>query len=74
MLSKEHPLLGIPFFFIHPCNTAAFMKELFSSDNQDKSMYVLSWFTLVAPVVGLTAPSLLYMPENLVPELEVCRE
>jgi len=51
----EHPILGIPFFYVHPCQTSKLMKELLSN-NTTGFNYILSWLSLIGPLVGLKIP------------------
>ncbi|XP_043989331.1 ubiquitin-like-conjugating enzyme ATG10 isoform X1 [Gambusia affinis] len=55
---QEHPLLGQPFFFFHPCRTEEFMGPVLqaASDQGRPVNYVLSWLSVVGPVVGLDVP------------------
>ncbi|XP_062985721.1 ubiquitin-like-conjugating enzyme ATG10 [Elgaria multicarinata webbii] len=55
---QEHPLLGQPFFVLHPCRTNEFMASVLSSSHkQNKSTnYIISWLSIVGPVVGLNLP------------------
>ncbi|XP_028283435.1 ubiquitin-like-conjugating enzyme ATG10 isoform X2 [Parambassis ranga] len=55
---QEHPLLGQPFFMLHPCKTEEFMRPLLqaSHDQPRPVNYVLSWLSVVGPVVGLDIP------------------
>ncbi|XP_068197452.1 ubiquitin-like-conjugating enzyme ATG10 isoform X2 [Antennarius striatus] len=55
---QEHPLLGQPFFMLHPCRTDEFMRPVLQAAlDQHRSMnYLLSWLSLVGPVVGLDVP------------------
>lgn len=73
MLSQdEHPVLGRPFCCLHPCGTAARMRHLGGpppekeacddGDDDDNDAvrgmaYLIKWFGLVAPVVGLRYPA-----------------
>ncbi|XP_071799639.1 ubiquitin-like-conjugating enzyme ATG10 [Asterias amurensis] len=57
---QEHPILGRPFFQLHPCHTADLMKNLlktndgtFSASHQN---YLVTWLSSVGPVVGLSLP------------------
>lgn len=69
----EHPLLGLPYFFLHPCGTPARMSRLICSCQNEKEFrtgrdvegvdacqrgldYLIQWFSLVAPVLGLKIP------------------
>ncbi|XP_065922330.1 ubiquitin-like-conjugating enzyme ATG10 isoform X2 [Magallana gigas] len=51
---QEHPLLGRPFYYLHPCHTADLMKN--SPVLTDKRHYIVSWLSAVGPVVGLKLP------------------
>eukprot|EP00057_Strongylocentrotus_purpuratus_P010345 XP_011664819.1 PREDICTED: ubiquitin-like-conjugating enzyme ATG10 [Strongylocentrotus purpuratus] len=50
---QEHPLLGRPFFQLHPCRTADLMKSVAPIS---KGNYVMTWLSSVGPVVGLELP------------------
>ncbi|KAI1905365.1 hypothetical protein AGOR_G00015370 [Albula goreensis] len=55
---QEHPLIGQPFFFLHPCRTADFMRPLLQVAHAEnrKLNYIVSWLSVVGPVVGLDVP------------------
>ncbi|KAM8850083.1 ubiquitin-like-conjugating enzyme ATG10 isoform 3-T3 [Spinachia spinachia] len=55
---QEHPLLGQPFFMLHPCRTEEVMRPLLQAAHQQHRPvnYVLSWLSVVGPVVGLDVP------------------
>lgn len=55
---QEHPLLGQPFFMLHPCKTEDFMRPVLqAAQDQHRPMnYVLSWLSVVGPMVGLDVP------------------
>lgn len=55
---QEHPLLGQPFFMLHPCHTQEFMRPaLETAKAEDKLVnYIVTWLSLVGPVVGLNVP------------------
>lgn len=46
----EHPILGVLYYNIHPCNTANVMKEL-KTDN-----YLISWLSVYGQQIGLKLP------------------
>eukprot|EP00079_Xenopus_tropicalis_P032506 XP_017946277.1 PREDICTED: ubiquitin-like-conjugating enzyme ATG10 isoform X2 [Xenopus tropicalis] len=52
---QEHPILGQPFFVLHPCRTNEFMSTLQGSSGRDGN-YIVSWLSTVGPVVGLYLP------------------
>ncbi|KAM4808258.1 ubiquitin-like-conjugating enzyme ATG10 isoform 2-T2 [Rhinophrynus dorsalis] len=49
---QEHPILGQPFFVLHPCRTNEFMSSISSRNGN----YITSWLSTVGPVVGLNLP------------------
>ncbi|XP_029429857.1 ubiquitin-like-conjugating enzyme ATG10 isoform X2 [Rhinatrema bivittatum] len=55
---QEHPLLGQPFFVLHPCRTNEFMASILSSSCSEKryANYITSWLSIVGPIVGLNLP------------------
>lgn len=63
MLSQdEHPALGCPACCLHPCGTAGRMRHLLEGTEADAEesfalAYLVKWFGLVAPVVGLPYPA-----------------
>ncbi|XP_068127800.1 ubiquitin-like-conjugating enzyme ATG10 isoform X2 [Hyperolius riggenbachi] len=52
---QEHPMLGQPFFVLHPCRTNEFMSSIQGSSNREGN-YITSWLSTVGPVVGLSLP------------------
>lgn len=56
LTQTEHPLLGRPFFQLHPCHTAKLMGQLkpkISSNSKFLSQYIISWLSMFGPVIGL---------------------
>ncbi|KAK7495874.1 hypothetical protein BaRGS_00012864 [Batillaria attramentaria] len=51
LTQQEHPLLGCPYFMLHPCHTATLMSQV--PNVQDKRYYLIKWLSSVGPVVGL---------------------
>nr|XP_045587118.1 ubiquitin-like-conjugating enzyme ATG10 [Procambarus clarkii] len=59
LTQKEHPLLGRPFFQLHPCHTAKLMSQVKSEhqcNSRLSSRYIVSWLSMFGPVVGLELP------------------
>ena len=56
--AQEHPVLGTPFYMLHPCETSARMALLMgsSSVSTDDKNYLMSWFSLIGPAVHLPMP------------------
>ncbi|XP_042243183.1 ubiquitin-like-conjugating enzyme ATG10 [Homarus americanus] len=55
LTQKEHPLLGQPFFQLHPCYTGKLMDQvkLVSHDSRFLYKYLVSWLSMFGPVIGL---------------------
>ncbi|XP_069043608.1 ubiquitin-like-conjugating enzyme ATG10 isoform X2 [Lepisosteus oculatus] len=55
---QEHPLLGQPFFALHPCRTQEFMSPIVTAaKGENRSLnYIAAWLSVVGPVVGLSLP------------------
>ncbi|XP_074544306.1 ubiquitin-like-conjugating enzyme ATG10 [Halichoeres trimaculatus] len=55
---QEHPLLGQPFFMLHPCRTEEFMRPMLQEARRQQRPvnYVLTWLSVVGPLVGLEVP------------------
>jgi len=60
----DHPVLGVPYYFVHPCNTAAAMGEWQQRRRDGEGMedftaekYLAVWIGVVGGVVGLFLPS-----------------
>ncbi|KAJ2540188.1 E2-like conjugating enzyme atg10 [Coemansia sp. RSA 1933] len=56
---QDHPILGNPYMYLHPCHTATLMRTVGSSfsDGLNETEYLAAWLSLVGPAVGLTLPS-----------------
>ncbi|GAB0206007.1 ubiquitin-like-conjugating enzyme ATG10 [Grus japonensis] len=55
---QEHPLLGQPFFVLHPCRTYEFMSSVLTGSQKENrhTNYIILWLSTVGPVVGLNLP------------------
>ncbi|XP_076995361.1 ubiquitin-like-conjugating enzyme ATG10 isoform X1 [Tamandua tetradactyla] len=55
---QEHPILGQPFFVLHPCKTNEFMSPILKESRKiNRNVnYITSWLSIVGPVVGLNLP------------------
>ncbi|XP_074426381.1 ubiquitin-like-conjugating enzyme ATG10 isoform X3 [Larus michahellis] len=55
---QEHPLLGQPFFVLHPCRTNEFMSSILAGSRKQNrhTNYIILWLSIVGPVVGLNLP------------------
>ena len=57
----EHPVSGIPAYFVHPCRTQEAMSPLLSNakpdaHSRDGTRYLLLWFGVIGASVGLSVP------------------
>ncbi|NWX62813.1 ATG10 enzyme, partial [Promerops cafer] len=55
---QEHPILGQPFFVLHPCRTNEFISAVLrgSQEHHRHTNYITLWLSTVGPVVGLNLP------------------
>ncbi|NXM82059.1 ATG10 enzyme, partial [Oenanthe oenanthe] len=55
---QEHPILGQPFFVLHPCRTKEFISAVLSGSQEHHrhTNYIILWLSTVGPVVGLNLP------------------
>ncbi|KAG0718679.1 Ubiquitin-like-conjugating enzyme ATG10 [Chionoecetes opilio] len=56
LTQTEHPLLGRPYFQLHPCNTAKLMAQVLpqpATGPAGLKMYLTSWLSMFGPPVGL---------------------
>ncbi|XP_061280306.1 ubiquitin-like-conjugating enzyme ATG10 isoform X1 [Bos javanicus] len=55
---QEHPILGQPFFVLHPCKTSEFMTPVLKNSQKiNRNVnYITSWLSMVGPAVGLNLP------------------
>ena len=66
LTQTEHPLLGRPYFQLHPCNTAKLMGQAVprpACGAADLKKYLVSWLSMFGPPVGLDVP-LCYFEEQ----------
>eukprot|EP00658_Telonema_sp_P-2_P070882 TRINITY_DN6025_c0_g1_i21.p1 TRINITY_DN6025_c0_g1~~TRINITY_DN6025_c0_g1_i21.p1 ORF type:complete len:193 (-),score=34.72 TRINITY_DN6025_c0_g1_i21:453-1031(-) len=57
LTQAEHPVLGLPFFLLHPCNTQGFMNTLLPQATCSSNMYLHSWISLVETSLQLPPSS-----------------
>ncbi|MBN3294723.1 ATG10 enzyme, partial [Polypterus senegalus] len=55
---QEHPLLGQPFFILHPCRSHELMTPILKSAREEKRSvnYITAWLSMMGPVLGLNLP------------------
>ncbi|EGE08973.1 hypothetical protein TEQG_07967 [Trichophyton equinum CBS 127.97] len=53
---KNHPLTGIPVYFVHPCATSEALESVAGDKEQTTETYLLLWIGLVGNCVGLNIP------------------
>ena len=55
----EHPVLGTPFYFVHPCHTGQVMATVMGAAGGERTGvvdYLTSWLSMFGPLVGLELP------------------
>jgi len=64
---EEHPVTGVPSFFLHPCQTSALLNILKTHNKvstqsleSSSASVILSWMSIVLPAVGLPFPPGVY--------------
>ncbi|KAK0355243.1 hypothetical protein LTR91_021882 [Friedmanniomyces endolithicus] len=53
---KDHPVTGLPAYFVHPCRTAEGMATVGGTSTRAPVEYFSLWLGLVGPGVGLAIP------------------
>jgi ubiquitin-like-conjugating enzyme ATG10 len=54
---QDHPILGTPFYFIHPCRTADLLKDIQAENNRISAQELLQvWIGLAGGVIGIPTP------------------
>ncbi|KAI6655514.1 Ubiquitin-like-conjugating enzyme ATG10 [Oopsacas minuta] len=57
LTEDEHPILSLPYFCLHPCNTGRFMECLL---DKTAGSYLLMWISVVTPIIKLDIPLIEY--------------
>jgi len=57
----EHPITGVPAYFVHPCRTQEALSPLLGNSSPDGdpssgTSYLLLWFGVIGASVGLSVP------------------
>ncbi|KAI9478901.1 MAG: autophagocytosis associated protein [Benjaminiella poitrasii] len=53
---NDHPVLGTPFWYIHPCDTRTLMKTI----EFEPLNYIKSWLSVYGPIVRCTIPTSMF--------------
>lgn len=51
----DHPVRGVPYYFVHPCATAAAMAE-WDAAEMGPAEYLMAWVGIIGSAVGLYLP------------------
>jgi Autophagocytosis associated protein, active-site domain len=51
--SEEHPITGVPSFFLHPCRTSSLLETL-NASTDCSTMRLWSWMAMIFPSIGLS--------------------
>ena len=49
---QMHPILQVPFWFVHPCDTVAMLDKIGSGKKLELSTYLETWLSLLGPFAG----------------------
>ena len=52
----EHPVTGLPAYFVHPCKTQEAMAAISGGRQLEPLEYLIMWLGIVGPSVGLSLP------------------
>ncbi|KAI9498317.1 autophagocytosis associated protein [Zychaea mexicana] len=58
---EEHPALGLPFYYIHPCETQSMMRSI--SHDIDINTYIKTWLSFIGPAAGCTLSHQLFLQQ-----------
>merc|ERR1712071_75268 len=50
LTQQEHPFLGEPWYFLHPCQTAHLMSDIGLRDTTPPEEYMASWMSTLLPL------------------------
>ncbi|CAJ1968882.1 unnamed protein product [Cylindrotheca closterium] len=56
---EEHPINGLPSYFLHPCQTSSRLKDLLQSTSQNASI-LWAWMSMIFPAVNHPIPPSFY--------------
>lgn len=49
---QMHPILQVPFWFVHPCDTTAMLDKIGGGKRLELSTYIETWLSLLGPFAG----------------------
>ena len=49
---QMHPILQMPFWFVHPCDTAALLDKIGGRTKLELNTYLETWLSLIGPFAG----------------------
>lgn len=55
----EHPVTGVPAYFVHPCRTAEAMGDIVRGQSIEPARYLMLWVGMIGSSVGLHVPTTL---------------
>lgn len=58
---QDHPILNVPYFYMHPCETVTLMETIFKNQEVDYERsyleaYISTWLSFTGQAVGLSVP------------------
>jgi len=58
---QDHPILNVPYFYMHPCETVSLMETILKNQEADRSRsfldsYISTWLSFTGQAIGLAVP------------------
>ncbi|KAG0055064.1 hypothetical protein BGZ83_009700 [Gryganskiella cystojenkinii] len=63
---QDHPLLNVPYFYMHPCETVSLMETILKNQEQEQepnshssylNSYISTWLSFTGQAIGISVPS-----------------
>ncbi len=60
---QDHPILNVPYFYMHPCETVPLMETIALSHAEDKNAvpfienYIMTWLSFTGQAIGISVPT-----------------
>ncbi|KAF8940953.1 autophagocytosis associated protein [Dissophora ornata] len=59
---QDHPILNVPYFYMHPCETVSLMETILGSQTSDAKTslldsYISTWLSFTGQAIGVTVPT-----------------
>ncbi|KAG0011287.1 hypothetical protein BGZ80_000799, partial [Entomortierella chlamydospora] len=59
---QDHPILNVPYFYMHPCETVPLMETVQSNQSFENATsfldsYIMTWLSFTGQAIGITIPT-----------------